>query len=95
MTSRSHRVFSLARPIRLLALALAVSSLMLAAPSTHAAKKSKKSTNAAHVTVKKHGTRVKPSQNNSGETTAERERRLYRECRGMPNAGACLGYTRP
>lgn len=29
-----------------------------------------------------------------GETTPERERRLKRECRGMPNAGACLGYTR-
>ena len=29
----------------------------------------------------------------SGETTAERERRLLRECRGMPNAGACLGYA--
>lgn len=30
----------------------------------------------------------------SGETTAERDRRLSRECKGMPNAGACLGYTR-
>ena len=28
----------------------------------------------------------------SYETTAERERRLARECKGMPNAGACLGY---
>jgi len=95
MISCSHRAFPLARPIRLLALALAVGSLMLMAPSTHAAQKSKKSTNATHVAAKKHGTRAKPSQNNSGETTAERERRLYRECRGMPNAGACLGYTRP
>ncbi|SFD37049.1 hypothetical protein [Paracidovorax konjaci] len=32
--------------------------------------------------------------NHSGETTAERDRRLYRECQGLPNAGACLGYTR-
>ncbi|HSV53813.1 MAG TPA: hypothetical protein VLJ57_16975 [Burkholderiaceae bacterium] len=31
--------------------------------------------------------------NGSGESTAERERRLLRECRGRPNAGACLGYT--
>ena len=30
----------------------------------------------------------------SEETTAERDRRLYRECKGMHNAGACLGYTR-
>lgn len=30
----------------------------------------------------------------SGETAAAREKRLRRECRGRPNAGACLGYTR-
>lgn len=29
----------------------------------------------------------------SGETTAERDRRLMRECKGRPNAGACLGYA--
>lgn len=28
-----------------------------------------------------------------GESTKERDKRLKRECRGMPNAGACLGYT--
>lgn len=28
-----------------------------------------------------------------GETTAQREKRLLRECRGLPNAGACLGYA--
>lgn len=31
----------------------------------------------------------------SEETPAERERRMRRECKGRPNAGACLGYTRP
>jgi len=30
----------------------------------------------------------------SGETHAERDRRLTRECRGRPNAGACEGYAR-
>lgn len=30
----------------------------------------------------------------SGETRAERDRRLTRECRGRPNAGACEGYAR-
>jgi hypothetical protein len=30
----------------------------------------------------------------SGENPAARERRLRRECRGRPNAGACLGLTR-
>lgn len=29
----------------------------------------------------------------SAETTAERDRRLTRECKGRPNAGACLGYA--
>ncbi|WP_296873491.1 hypothetical protein [Tibeticola sp.] len=29
----------------------------------------------------------------SAETTAERDRRLRRECKGRPNAGACLGYA--
>jgi hypothetical protein len=29
----------------------------------------------------------------SGETMADRERRLRRECKGRPNAGACLGLT--
>ncbi len=30
----------------------------------------------------------------SEETRAERDRRLFRECKGMHNAGACKGYTR-
>ncbi len=35
---------------------------------------------------------VKESYGGSAETTKERERRLARECRGRPNAGACLGF---
>ena len=31
--------------------------------------------------------------NPNQETSAERERRLLRECKGRPNAGACLGYA--
>jgi hypothetical protein len=30
----------------------------------------------------------------SGETRAERDRRLKRECRGRSNSGLCEGYTR-
>jgi hypothetical protein len=30
----------------------------------------------------------------SSESNAERNRRLLRECKGRPNAGACAGYTR-
>ncbi|MHA7599827.1 hypothetical protein ACX12L_07775 [Alicycliphilus sp. T452] len=49
----------------------------------------------AHAPAKKsRSTKVKHQQNHSGESAAERDRRLYRECRGLPNAGACLGYTR-
>ncbi len=29
----------------------------------------------------------------SAENTTERERRLRRECKGRPNAGACSGFT--
>lgn len=29
----------------------------------------------------------------SAESTAERDKRLLRECKGRPNAGACAGYT--
>ena len=95
MTTRPSFAARLARATESLLLAAAVCGLMALAPGAHAAKKSKKSEHAAHVAGKKHGARVKPSQNNSGETTAERERRLSRECRGMPNAGACLGYAKP
>ena len=42
---------------------------------------------------KSRAVKVKHQQNNSQESTAERDRRLYRECKGMPNAGACRGYT--
>jgi hypothetical protein len=31
----------------------------------------------------------------SAESRSERDRRLTRECRGRPNAGACEGYARP
>jgi Ni/Co efflux regulator RcnB len=31
--------------------------------------------------------------NPNQETSAERERRFKRECKGLPNAGACLGYA--
>jgi hypothetical protein len=44
---------------------------------------------------KRHSSRVKIQniRNSSDESTAERDRRLYRECQGRPNSGACLGYT--
>ena len=36
---------------------------------------------------------VQPDRTPSGETVTDRERRLMRECKGRPNAGACLGYA--
>lgn len=30
----------------------------------------------------------------SEEGTTQREKRMRRECKGRPNAGACLGYAR-
>lgn len=55
----------------------------LITPQWHAGAKSKRSQQV----------RILPSQNNSGETPAQRDRRLYRECRGLPNSGACAGYA--
>lgn len=43
------------------------------------------------VKSKKKSTKVKFDKG-SGETAAERDRRMQRECKGRPNAGACLGY---
>jgi hypothetical protein len=34
-----------------------------------------------------------PSHKGSAESKAERDKRLLRECRGRPNAGACEGYA--
>ena len=34
-----------------------------------------------------------PVQSGPGESRAERDKRLLRECRGKPNAGACEGYA--
>lgn len=36
---------------------------------------------------------VQPDRTPSGETVTDRERRLTRECKGRPNAGACLGFA--
>lgn len=36
--------------------------------------------------------RKPPVDRGPAETRAERDKRLQRECRGKPNAGACEGY---
>ena len=40
-----------------------------------------------------HGERAQSA--GSGESVAVRDKRLRRECRGRPDAGACLGYGSP
>ena len=34
-----------------------------------------------------------PTDKGSAESKSERDKRLIRECRGRPNAGACEGYA--
>ncbi len=45
------------------------------------------------VSKKKKSTKVKQERSSSEESRSDRDRRLYRECKGRANAGACLGYT--
>ncbi len=69
-------------------------ALMAMPDSAHAAGKQKADATATSQPTKKIGTvKIKHQRSTSEESTAERDRRLYRECRGRPNAGACLGYT--
>lgn len=72
-----------------------MATALLAAPDTaHAARKKKTDDTATSQTAKKSGTvKIKHQRSSSEESTGERDRRLYRECKGRPNAGACLGYT--
>ena len=37
--------------------------------------------------------KIRQEKSGSQESSAERDRRLKRECKGLPNAGACLGYA--
>lgn len=69
---------------------------LLLAPEGAQAARQKKATTAASEPAKKKGSvKVKHQaiRSDSQESTAERDRRLYRECKGRPNAGVCAGYT--
>lgn len=73
--------------------ALAVAGgLALWSPPTWAASTAKNTVRAA--TAPKPASKVSFLDSGSSETPAAREKRLQRECRGRPNAGACLGHTR-
>ena len=95
-TNRLATVFN--APPRACAMALLYAcmalALMASPDSAHAARKKKTSDAATSLPAKKSGAvKIKHQRSTSEESTAERDRRLYRECRGRPNAGACLGYT--
>lgn len=80
--------------LRLLVIAAVAASIASMTGATYAAPKKGAQAEAASALPKKsRSVKVKHQQNHSGETTAERDRRLYRECKGRPNAGACLGYA--
>lgn len=84
-----HRIFAMA----LLCAGMAA-ALMAVPDSAHAARKKKTDDAATSQSAQKSGTvKIKHQRSTSEESTAERDRRLYRECRGRPNGGACLGYT--
>ena len=71
------------------ALCLAAASLLaLPAESAWAAKRKTTEAGTVHKTHK-----AKRTRSSGDESAKERERRLLRECKGLPNAGACLGYA--
>lgn len=59
------------------------------------AKQQKKDLSITHKPLAHGKSKVQHQRSSSEESTAERDKRLYRECKGRPNAGACLGYATP
>ncbi|MFP5446903.1 MAG: hypothetical protein ACLGIY_25590 [Betaproteobacteria bacterium] len=78
------------------ACACAAALCLAGAPSTTLAKNSTGHKSAAtdSAAKKKSVSKVTYQRSSSEESRAERDRRMYRECKGMHNAGACRGYTR-
>lgn len=88
------------REQRLILLA-AVCTLLLSTVfgATHTSAKTRKaahppSADSTPAAKEKGVSKVTHQRSASEETTAEHDRRMYRECKGMHNAGACRGYTR-
>ena len=81
--------------IRHALLAASIALGFIAAPSAALAKRTSDKPATTNAPAKKKGVnKVTYQRSSSEETTAERDRRMYRECKGMHNAGACRGYTR-
>lgn len=81
----------ISRPLARLGIALTAAIALLSHGSIHAAasERGHKPSKSQHGKVK-----IQNNRSSSEETSAERDRRLYRECQGRPNSGACAGYTR-
>ena len=75
-------------------LAASIALGLIAAPSAALAKRTSDKPATTNAPAKKKGvTKVTYQRSSSEESTAERDRRMYRECKGLHNAGACRGYT--
>lgn len=73
----------------------AIATSMLALPAGNAWAARKKAEPSVEKPAKSVNPRAKRAKSGStAESMAERDRRLSRECKGLPNAGACLGYAR-
>ena len=76
-------------------LGLSLALCLLAGPGNADATQAKRSKANTGESAKKKGvTKVTYQRSTSEETPAQRDKRMYRECKGMHNAGACRGYTR-
>ncbi len=76
-------------------LTIGLALCLLTAPGAAEAKQTKRNKADTSETAKKKGvTKVTYQRSPSEESRSERDRRMHRECKGMHNAGACLGYTR-
>ena len=90
-----HATASPSPAIRHALLAASIALGLIAAPSAALAKRTSDKPATTNAPTKKKGVnKVTYQRSSSEETTAERDRRMYRECKGMHNAGACRGYTR-
>jgi hypothetical protein len=80
---------ALARPLfNGLAVALCCAALITSGAAMAATKKT------TQASGKKRPAKVTFIEAPSSESPAARKKRLKRECKGRPNAGACLGHTR-
>lgn len=93
-TAAQHRPWRHALPAALLCACLGLGLLATPSDAQAARKKKDDASSSQAASAKKGSVKVKYFGSSSEESTTQRDRRLYRECKGRPDAGACLGYTR-